>query len=33
VPYALDSEFGHDAFLIEDDEVGAQLRRLLDTRV
>lgn len=31
VPYALDSEFGHDAFLIESDEVGAQLRRLLTT--
>ena len=31
VPYALDSEFGHDAFLIESAEVGAQLRRLLET--
>ncbi|MBO9577471.1 MAG: homoserine O-acetyltransferase [Microbacteriaceae bacterium] len=28
-PYLVVSEFGHDAFLIESDVVGAQLRRLL----
>ncbi len=28
VPVVLESDFGHDAFLIEDDAVGAQLRRL-----
>lgn len=33
VPYILKSDFGHDAFLIESAEVGAQLERLLDTVV
>jgi homoserine O-acetyltransferase len=28
-PVVLESSFGHDGFLIEDDEVGAHLRRLL----
>lgn len=31
VPSILDSEFGHDSFLIEHERVGAQLRRLLET--
>jgi homoserine O-acetyltransferase len=30
VPHLISSPFGHDAFLIEDDLVGAQLRRLLE---
>ena len=29
----LNSEFGHDAFLIESDFVGHHIRRLLETRV
>ncbi len=28
-PYRIESEYGHDAFLIEADIVGEQLRRLL----
>lgn len=31
VPHLISSPFGHDAFLIEDEVVGAQLRRLLET--
>ena len=31
VPFTLHSEFGHDAFLIESEIVGAQLARLLST--
>ena len=31
VPFILHSDFGHDAFLIESDVVGAQLARLLAT--
>jgi len=33
VPFTLKSDFGHDAFLIESAEVGAQLARLLATEV
>ena len=29
VPFVIRSDFGHDAFLIEDGAVGGQLRRLL----
>ena len=29
-PVVISSPYGHDAFLIEDELVGAQLRRLLD---